>query len=105
MRGSPDPVIPAPRLEPALAEALFVASTATRTLRMIPGTPLPFSSLPAAQPIQLVGAWDRQGLLWVLASSPDEGYYQLGYWTGAGPLRTFAPAQGSPMALSAPGSG
>jgi hypothetical protein len=61
--------------------------------------------LPAAQPIQLAGSWDRQGLLWVLASSPDNGYYQLGFWTGSGPLRTFAPAQGSPMALSAPGSG
>jgi len=86
------------------AEALFIASTATRTLRMIPGTPLPFSSLPAAQPIQLVGAWDRQGLLWVLASSPDEGYYQLGYWTGTGPLRTFALSRGGPIALTAPGS-
>jgi hypothetical protein len=87
----------------ATAEALFIASTATKTLRMIPGTPLSFSSLPASQPIQLVGAWDRQGLLWVLASNPDEGYYQLGYWTGAGPLRTFAPARGGPLALTAPG--
>jgi len=86
------------------AEALFIASIATRTLQMIPGTSLPFSSLPAAQPIQLVGAWDRQGLLWALASSPDEGYYQLGYWTGAGPLRTFALTRGSPVALTAPGS-
>jgi hypothetical protein len=87
------------------AEALFVADAATRALRMIPGTSLPLSSLPAAQPIQLAGSWDRQGLLWVLASSPDNGHYQLGFWTGSGPLRTFAPAQGSPMALSAPGSG
>ena len=87
------------------AEALFVASTATRTLRMIPGTSLPLSSLPAAQPIQLAGTWDRQGLLWVLASSPDEGYYQLGYWTGAGLLRTFAPASGGPLALTPPGPG
>jgi hypothetical protein len=87
----------------ATAEALFIASTATKTLRMIPGTSLSFSALPASQPIQLVGAWDRQGLLWVLASSPDEGYYQLGYWTGAGPLRTFGPARGGPVALTAPG--
>ena len=88
------------------AEALFVADTATRALRMIPGTSLPqVSSLPAAQPIQLAGSWDRQGLLWVLASSPYNGYYQLGFWTGSGPLRTFAPAQGSPVALSVPGSG
>ena len=88
----------------ATAEALFIADLATRTLRMIPGTSLLLSSLPASQPIQLVGAWDRQGLLWVLASNPDEGYYQLGYWTGAGPLRTFALAPGSPVALTAPGS-
>jgi hypothetical protein len=89
----------------ATGEALFMASTATKTLRMIPGTELSFSSLPASQPIQLVGAWDRQGLLWVLASSPDAGYYQLGYWTGAGPLRTFGPADGGPVALTAPGPG
>jgi len=50
------------------------------------------------------GAWDRQGLVWVLAMKPYDGYYQLGFWTGAGPLRAFAPARGSPMTLSAPGS-
>jgi hypothetical protein len=87
----------------ASAEALFVADPAARAVRMIPGTPLPLSSLPAAQPIQLTGAWDRQGLLCVLASDPDEGYYQLGYWTGSGPLHTFAPARGTPVALAAPG--
>jgi hypothetical protein len=85
------------------AQALFIADTATRTLRMIPGT-LP-TSLAASQPIQLTGSWDRHGLLWVLASNPDTDYYQLGYWTGTGPLHTLAPAQGSPVALSAPGSG
>ncbi|MGO8959529.1 MAG: hypothetical protein ACLQFR_19505 [Streptosporangiaceae bacterium] len=87
------------------AEDLFVADTATRTLRMIPGKLLRRPSSPTTQAIQLVGSWDRQGLLWVLAVSPYDGYYQLGFWTGAGPLRTFAPAQGSPMVLSAPGSG
>ena len=87
------------------AEDLFVADTATGTLRMIPGKPLPLPSPTTTQDIQLAGAWDRQGLLWVLAMKPYDGYYQLGFWTGAGPLRTFAPAQGSPIALSAPGSG
>jgi hypothetical protein len=87
------------------AEDLFVADTATGTLRMIPGKPLRLISSPNAQGIQMVGSWDRQGLLWVLAASAYDGYYQLGFWTGTGPLRTFAPAQGSPMALSAPGSG
>ncbi len=85
------------------AEDLFVADTATGTLRMIPGQQLPLPS--TTQAIQLVGSWDRQGLLWLLATSPDEGYYQLGFSAGTGPLHTFAPAQGSPMALSAPGSG
>ena len=90
----------------ATAEDLFIADTATRTLRMIPGQPQPPASpLIATPPIQLAGAWDRQGLLWVLAADPDSGYYQLGFWTGRGPLRTIAPAQGSPIALSAPGPG
>ena len=87
------------------AEELFVADTATGALRVIPGRPLPLASSPTPQRIQLAGSWDRQGLLWVLAMSPGKGYYQLGSWTGAGPLRTFTPAQGSPTALSAPGSG
>ena len=87
------------------AEDLFVADTATGTLRMIPGKPLRLPSSPNAQGIQMAGSWDRQGLLWVLAASAYDGYYQLGFWTGAGPLHTFAPAEGSPMALSAPGSG
>jgi len=87
------------------AEELFVADTATGALRVIPGRPLPLASSPTPQRIQLAGSWDRQGLLWVLAISPDNGYYQLGSWTGAGPLRTFTPAEGSPTALSAPGSG
>jgi hypothetical protein len=82
-----------------IAEDLFVADTTTRTLRMILSRP----GLVAAE--GTAGSWDRAGLLWVLAMSPDNGYYQLGFWTGAGPIRTFAPAQGSPMVLSAPGSG
>ena len=87
----------------ATVEALFIADMTARTLRMIPGTSLRLSSLPVAQPIQLTGAWDRQGLLWVLVTIPDSGFYQLGYWTGTGPLHTFAPARGSPIVLTAPG--
>jgi hypothetical protein len=85
------------------AEALFVVDTATGTLRMIRGTSLPISSLAPAEPITLIGAWDRQGRLWVLTSSPYVGYYQLGFWAGGGPLRTFALTRGSPITLSAPG--
>jgi hypothetical protein len=36
----------------------------------------------------------------VLAMNPYYGYYQLGFWTGDGPLHTFKVAQRSPMALS-----
>lgn len=86
------------------AEDLFVADTATGTLRVVPGRSSTVASSPTTKPVQLAGSWDRQGLLWVLAMSTDNGYYQLGFWTGGGPLRTFAPAQGSPIALSAPGS-
>jgi hypothetical protein len=87
----------------ATAQDLFVVDTATRNLRMIPGQPLPLSPSATTTADQLVGSWDREGLLWVLAMSPYNGYYQLGFWTGTGPLHTFAPAQGSPMTLSAPG--
>jgi hypothetical protein len=88
-----------------IAEDLFVADTATGTLRMIPGQPPPQPSVVlATQPVQLAAAWDRQGLLWILAMNPDTGYYQLGSWTGGGPLRTLAPARGPPITLSPPGS-
>jgi hypothetical protein len=99
-------VLPLDRVDSAgnpTAEDLFVANTATRTLRMIPGKPFSLSPASTTQDIQLAGSWDREGLLWVLAT--NSGYYQLGFWAGAGPLHTFAPRQGSPVALAAPGPG
>ena len=89
----------------ATAEDLFVADLAAKTLRVIPGGPLPLPSPHRPQPMQLTGVWDQQGLLWVLAMKPSSGYYQLGFWTGTGPLHTFATARGSPATLSAPGPG
>jgi hypothetical protein len=87
-----------------IAEDLFVADTVTGTLRMIPGQPPPQPSvILATQPIQLAAARDGQGLLWILAVNPGPGYYQLGSWTGSGPLRTLAPARGLPITLSPPG--
>jgi hypothetical protein len=87
-----------------VAENLFVVNTAARTIRMIPSRPLPLPSSATTLGDPIAGAWDRNGLLWVLATNPYTGRYQLGFWTGAGPLHTFAPAYGSPVALSAPGS-
>ena len=76
------------------AEDLFVADTAARTVRAIPAKPF---TLSASRAIPLVGAWDQKGLLWVLATNPDRGYYQLASWTGTGPLHTLAPRQDSPI--------
>jgi hypothetical protein len=88
----------------AVAESLFVIDIPNRTMQMV-GRPLPLPSSATSVADSLVGSWDRHGLLWVLAMNPYSGYYQLGFWTGKGPLHTFAPTYGSPMALSAPGSG
>jgi hypothetical protein len=71
---------------------------------MIPSKPLPYPLSAAAVADTLVGSWDQHGLLWVLAMSPYAGYYQLGFWTGAGPLHAFQIEQGSPVALLAFGS-
>lgn len=85
-------------------ENLFVVDTTTRTLRMIPSEPLPLSFSASSLADTLAGSWDQRGRLWVLAMSPAYNYYQLGFWTGAGPLHTFEIAQGLPTTLSAPGS-
>jgi hypothetical protein len=85
------------------AQALFIA--ANGALRQTPGRLRLSSSAAATQGVVLAGAWDRQGVLWALATNPDSGYYQLGFWTGIGPVRTLAPALGSPVTLSAPGPG
>ena len=99
-------VLPLARVDSAgniTAQALFIA--ANGMLRQTPGR-LRLPPLAAAtQGVVLAGAWDRRGVLWALATNPTSGYHQLGFWTGTGPLRTFAPAQGSPVTLSAPGPG
>lgn len=99
-------VLPLDRVDSAgniTAQGVFIAGNGM--LRETPGR-LRLPPLTAAtQGVVLAGAWDRRGVLWVLATNPTSGYHQLGFWTGVGPLRTFAPAQGSPVTLSAPGPG
>jgi hypothetical protein len=98
--------LPLVRLDSAgniTAQGLFIAGNGM--LRETPGR-LRLPPLAAAtQGVVLAGSWDRRGRLWVLATNPTSGYHQLGFWTGIGPLHTFAPAQGSPVTLSAPGPG
>jgi hypothetical protein len=97
-------VLPLDRVDSAgniTAQGLFIAGNGM--LRETPaGLRLPPSAA-ATYGVVLAGAWDRRGVLWVLATNPVSGYHQLGFWTGIGPLRTFAPAQGSPVTLSASG--
>jgi hypothetical protein len=99
-------VLPLDRVDSAgniTAQSLFIA--ANGTLRETPGRLRLTPSAAATHGVVLAGTWDRRGVLWALATNPDGGYYQLGFWTGTGPLRTFPPAQGSPVTLSAPGPG
>ncbi len=87
------------------AEGLFVVNTATRTISMVPSRPLPLAVTPGSLADTLTGSWNEQGVLWVLAMNPYYDYYQLGFWTGEGPLHTFKIAHGSPTVLSPPGAG
>jgi hypothetical protein len=99
-------VLPLNRVDSAgniTAQALFIAGNGM--LREAPGERRLASSAAASRGVVLAGAWDGRGVLWVLATNPGSGYHQLGFWTGAGALRTFAPTQGSPVTLSAPGPG
>jgi hypothetical protein len=101
--------LPLERLEISgspVAEDLYLIDAATGTARAVPGGPRASDQpLGLGNPgVQLSGAWDRHGRLWVLASS-GYGYFQLGYWTGTGPLHVYQPIQGNPAALAAPGTG
>ena len=96
-------VLPLNRVDSAgniTAQSLFIARNGM--LRETPAAAASPSAA-AAYGVVLAGTWDRRGVLWVLATNPVSGYHQLGFWTGVGPLRTFAPAQGSPVTLSGPG--
>jgi hypothetical protein len=99
-------VLPLDRVDSAgniTAQSLFIA--ADGMLRETPGRLRLPPATAATAGVVLAGTWDRRGVLWVLATNPGSGYYQLGFWAGTGPLRTFAPAPGSPVTLSAPGPG
>jgi hypothetical protein len=87
------------------AEDLYVINVTARSMRQVPGGPyiVPQATGLGDPGITLASAWDREGRLWVLASWGN-GYFQLGYWTGAGPLHVYPPMPGNPVAISAPGA-
>jgi len=99
-------VLPLNRVDSAgniTAQGLFLVGNGA--LRSTPGRLRLPPSATATAGVVLAGTWDPRGVLWALATNPGSGYYQLGFWTGTGPLHTLAPAQGSPVTLSAPGPG
>ena len=81
------------------AQGLFIAANG-----MLRETPGKLRLLPLAPPPR-ASYWPARGTggeccgCW--RPIPTSGYHQLGFWAGTGPLRTFAPAQGSPVTLSA----
>lgn len=84
---------------------LYVINITARSMRRVPGGPytIPQAPGPGDPGLTLASTWDQEGRLWVLAGWGD-GYFQLGYWTGTGPLHVYSPTPGNPVAISAPGS-
>lgn len=82
---------------------LYVINITAQSVRRVPGGPytIPQAPGPGDPGLTLASTWDQEGRLWVLAGWGD-GYFQLGYWTGTGPLHVYPPAPGNPVAISAP---
>jgi hypothetical protein len=82
-------------LNSASASAVCSMLPARRSIAFSKMTPEPVDKIgsgPSREPRRWRrgrGSWARRGLLGV---SPRNGYYQLGFWTGAGPSGTFTPA-------------
>jgi hypothetical protein len=90
---------------------VYVADLSARKLIRIPGAPIPPATLPAvlgafpAGSSDVVGArWSADGSgLWIVAT--DGLYFQVGYWTGRGPLRVLPPQAGLAYKFDVPGAG
>ena len=88
---------------------VYVADTGARTLARVPGPPVPVTALPAvpgafpAGSSDVVSArWATDGPgLWIVAS--DGLFFQLGYWTGHGPVHVLPPRGGLAYKFAVPG--
>ena len=88
---------------------VYVADTGARTLARVPGPPVPVTALPAvpgafpAGSSNVVSArWATDGPgLWIVAS--DGLFFQLGYWTGHGPVHVLPPQGGLAYKFAVPG--
>ena len=90
---------------------VYVADLSARKLIRVPGGPIPVATLPAvlgalpAGSSDVVSArWSVDGSgLWIVAT--DGLYFQVGYWTGHGPLRVLQPQAGLAYKFNVPGTG
>ena len=90
---------------------VYVADLGARKLIRLPGGPIPVATLPAVLGAFPAGAsdvicarWSVDGSgLWIVAT--DGLYFQVGYWTGHGPLRVLQPQAGLAYKFDVPGAG
>jgi hypothetical protein len=91
--------------------SVYVADLSARTLIRVPGGPIPVAALPAVLGAFPAGSsdvvcarWSADGSgLWIVAT--DGLYFQVGYWTGHGPLRVLQPQAGLAYRFDIPGTG
>jgi hypothetical protein len=89
---------------------VYVADLSARKLIKIPGGPTPVAALPAVLGAFPAGSsdvvcvrWSADGSgLWIVAT--DGLYFQVGYWTGHGPLRVLPPQAGLAYKFDIPGT-
>jgi hypothetical protein len=90
---------------------VYVADLGARKLIRLPGGPIPVATLPAVLGAFPAGSsdvicarWSVDGSgLWIVAT--DGLYFQVGYWTGHGPLRVLQPQTGLAYKFDVPGAG
>ena len=89
---------------------VYVADLSARKLIKVPGGPVPVATLPpvlgafpAGSSNVVCARWSADGSgLWIVAT--DGLYFQVGYWTGHGPLRVLQPQAGLAYKFGVPGT-
>ena len=91
--------------------SVYVADLSAHKLIKIPGGPTPVAALPAILGAFPAGSsdvvcvrWSADGSgLWIVTT--DGLYFQVGYWSGHGPLRVLKPQAGLAYKFDVPGAG
>jgi hypothetical protein len=88
--------------------SVYIADLGAGKLIRVPGGPIPVAALPAVLGAFPAGSsdvvcvsWSADGSgLWIVAT--DGLFFQVGYWTGRGPLRVLPPQAGLAYKFSVP---